>query len=153
MKKFILSLVAVACFAFAGISQDKGEIKFGAGINLWDLDQIGLQGKAVYGISDQLNLGGMFTYFLSDFIDIEFDANVQYTGLDVSDSFKLNPLAGLSYISFGGDDFFGVSLNTTSLHIGASFLFVLESGTTIYVDPILILDSGSGLNLNAGILF
>ena len=151
MKKFLLSLIAVACFAFVGQSQDQGDIKFGVGLNLFDIsDAVGIQGKAIYGLSEQLDLSGAFTYWLDDFIDFEIDANVQYKGLNVSESFKLQPLAGLSMTRFSA---LGFGTTNTALHIGASFRFVLESGMTVYAEPIIIIDDGSGINIAGGILF
>ena len=156
MKKVLLSLFAVTCFCFTISAQDEGAFRFGAGVQLFDIsDAVGLQGKAVYGLNETLDLSGAFTYWLKDGIDFSIDANVQYKGLDVSDSFKLQPLAGLTYLktpsvstqfgTFGG--------STTSIHIGASFRFVLEGGTTIYAEPILLLDDGSPINISGGILF
>jgi hypothetical protein len=156
MKNFLLSLIAVACFAFAGNAQDQGEIKFGAGLNLFDIsDAVGIQGKAIYGLSEQLDLSGAFTYWLKDGIDWEIDANVQYKGLNVSESFKLQPLAGLTFLQLPSVTVAGVKFggSTTALHLGASFRFVLESGMTVYAEPIIIIDDGSGINIAGGILF
>jgi hypothetical protein len=151
MKKLILSLIAVTCFAFVGIAQDEGEIKFGAGLNTFDaFEAFGIQGKAIYGLNETLDLSGAFTFWLEDGLDWQIDANVQYKGLNVSESFKLQPLAGLSMTRFG---FAGFSTTNTALHIGGSFRFVLESGMTVYAEPIIVIDDGSGLNIAGGILF
>lgn len=158
MKKVLLSLFAVTCFYFTSSAQDEGQFRFGAGVQLYDIsDAVGLQGKAVYGLNETLDIGGAFTYWLKDFIQFSIDANVQYKGLDVSDSFKLQPLAGLTYlktesVNIGGG-FGTVGGSTTSIHIGASFRFVLEGGMTIYAEPILLLDDGSPINISGGILF
>ena len=145
MKKLLLSLVAVVCFSLS--SKAQGDVKFGAGIMLWDISEaIGLQGKALYGLNENLELSGAFTYILKDFIDFQIDANVQYRGLDVAESFKLQPLAGLTYIKFSG-------FSDTALHIGASFRLTLESGMDLYVEPTIVLNNGSGINIAGGILF
>ncbi|NNF33131.1 MAG: hypothetical protein HKN68_03435 [Saprospiraceae bacterium] len=157
MKKVLLSFFAVACFCFTSSAQDEGAFRFGAGVQLYDISEaVGIQGKAVYGLNETLDIGGAFTYWLEDFIQFSIDANVQYKGLDVSESFKLQPLAGLTYlktesVNLGG--FGSIGGSTTQLHVGASFRFVLEGGMTIYADPILILNDGSGVNISAGILF
>ena len=156
MKKVLLSLFAVLCFGFTSTAQDEGTFRFGAGVQLFDFDAFGIQGKAIYGLNETLDINGAFTYWLEDGYDFSIDANVQYKGLDVSESFKLQPLAGLTYfktesVSVPGVGTFGGS--TTSLHIGASFRFVLEGGTTIYAEPILLLDDGSPINISGGILF
>ena len=151
MRKILLSLFAFVCFAFSAQAQDEGEVVFGVGINLWDVaEEIGIQGKAIYGLNETLDLSGAFTYYLDDVLDFGIDANVQYKGLDVSDSFKLNPLAGLSIYRLGVA---GFSTTETAIHIGANFKFVLESGMTIYAEPMLLIDEGSGLNIAGGILF
>ena len=95
MKKVLLSLVAIICFSFSSTAQEEGQFVFGAGVQLWDFDEFGVQGKAIYGLNETLDIGGAFTYYFSDFFDFSIDANVQYKGLDVSDDFKLQPLAGL----------------------------------------------------------
>jgi hypothetical protein len=158
MKKVFLSFFAIACFCFTSSAQEEGAFRFGAGVQLFDISEaVGLQGKAVYGLNETLDIGGAFTYWLEDFIQFSIDANVQYKGLDVSDSFKLQPLAGLTYLKTESIDIGGgfgtIGGSTTSLHIGASFRFVLEGGMTIYADPILILDDGSPINISGGILF
>ena len=145
MKKQLFFFVMLLFCA----SMVSGQFRFGGGAQFqFDGSFFGLQGKTVYEINETFDASGAFTFFLDDVASWELDLNAQYKGLDVSESFKLYPMAGLSMFRVS---VFGFGGTTTSLHIGASLRFPQDK-FEIYVEPKFIFN-GSSLAVSGGILF
>jgi len=127
-----------------------GQFHFGAGVQLFDFDALGIQGKAFYEYDDTWRGVGSFTFYLDEFADFAIDLDAQYKLLDVSDNFNIAPLAGLTFFRASA---FGVSDTSVGLNLGAFLDFDLD-GKHLYGEPkFVILDGNSGLVLSAGIFF
>ncbi len=146
MKKQLFLFVTLLFCA----SMVSGQFRFGGGAQFnIEASAFGLQGKAVYEINETIDATGAFTFFLDDVYSWELDLNAQYKGLDVSESFKLYPMAGLSMLRVSVLGIVGGT--TTSLHIGASFRFPQDK-FEIYAEPKFVFN-GSSLVISGGVIF
>lgn len=147
MKKvFILVLFLSGLF----VSESDAQFRFGAGVDVWLEGEttLGIQGKAIYDIQENLGLNGSLTYYLSDLLDYSLDVAVQYTVIN-GESLKLSPLAGFDMTRVS---FLGLGSTNTALQVGA-LLELPIGGMNAYIEPKLIIDDGSALVISGGVMF
>lgn len=120
---------------------------------LFDGSVFGIQGKAVYNINDDWGAAGAFTYHLEDFINYTIDLDAQYKALEVSESFNLAPIAGLSITSFDTFGIAGVSGTDTGINLGAFITFGSEDSLNFYVEPKIVIGGGDGFAVSGGVMF
>ena len=149
MKK----LLFIALIISSSLTISAQKLDFGAGIQFFDLDVFGIQGKALYGFNEKIDVAGTFTFYFHEFLDFGIDFDGQYKLLNVSDKFNLYPIAGIN-ISRASVDIFGISSSDTNVgfNLGAMFDFVLDK-YRIYAEPKIIITDGTPFNVSAGILF
>ena len=142
MKNILLIFVFISAFSYLSDAQ----LRFGAGANLWleGKATIGLQGLAVYSVTDEIDVEGAFTYYLGDFPNYGVDIIGRYNLMTLGEDIKFAPLAGFNYTDAG---FF----NFTSFQIGANFEKPI-GGLTIFLEPRIVF-SGSTFQMNAGVIF
>lgn len=143
MKNAILTLVLSFLCLNVGFSQ----FNLGAGGQLITDDTIfGIQGKALFEINDQFDAAGTFTFHLDDNADWTIDLDAHYTLLEISESFNIAPLAGLSITSEPGNTAVG-------LNLGGFFDFIMgEKERHIYIEPKVILGGVSSFVISAGLM-
>lgn len=146
MKSLRNTIFALIFSALSFTSMD-AQFQFGAGASviLESPTTFGVQGRALYGLNEQFDIAGSFTYWLRTGIDFSFDVNAHYNLLTFGEGIALAPIAGINYLSTG----FGSNIG---INVGAHFK-VPTGGMTIYLEPKLIFDNGSILVLSGGVLF
>lgn len=146
MKNNLFKVIIFCFFSTTAFSQ----FHFGAGVQLFDFDAFGIQGKAFYEYDNTWRGVGSFTLYLDEFADFSIDLDAQYKLLDVSDNFNLAPLAGITILRASA---FGFSDTSVGINLGAFLDFDLD-GKHLYGEPkFVIVDGNSGLVLSAGIFF
>ncbi len=147
MKRLLFVFAFISC---SFLSQTSAQLQFGAGVDLWleGNTAIGVQGKVLYGFTDQIRGNSSFTYYLGDFPTWSLDIGAQYDLID-GETFKLAPLVGIDMTNI---DLGFISSTSTNLQVGV-FMEIPLSGMNLYVEPKLILGNGSGLVVSAGVLF
>lgn len=142
MKKYLLILAVVMSSSVIGF----GQFHFGAGGQLISNGTIfGVQGKTLYQINETFDASGTFTYHLGSSLDWTIDLDAHYTILEISDSFHISPLAGLSITSAVD--------NKVGLNVGGIIDFIAgEKEKRVYIEPKVILGGVSSFVLSGGIL-
>ena len=142
MKKLLL-----ACSLVFGLSVSmQAQLAFGVGAQYtpgFD-GTFGLQGKALVGISDKLDISPSFTYFFSNQADYAIDADLHYNLLVVGEAFSLSPFAGINYLA--GTD------NNIGFNLGLSLQVKTEDGA-IYLEPKYMVDNFEDFVFTAGYFF
>ena len=150
MKKILALCLFMGCFMFSGNAQS---FKFGAqGQLLFDGSFFGVGGKGHYTFNDQFAGQASFTYYFEEVTVWTLDLDVHYSGFNIGDveSFRLTPFAGLNIFNVS---VFGVSANTTNLNLGINGTMPLGDSLEFFVEPKIILGSGSTLAIAAGVYF
>jgi hypothetical protein len=144
MIRFLTISVLLLFCTLEGFSQ----FKVGAGANLiFDGGSLGIGGRGHYTVNEDFAAQGSFHYYLESFSLWNIDLDVHYDGFEIGDleGFRLTPFAGLNII--GG---VGSSVN---LNIGIQGLTPLTESLDLYIEPKLIIGSGSSLAIAAGVYF
>ncbi len=147
MKQVLLTAVLLFFF-FASSAQTK----FGAGgvLNLDNINSIGVQGKVHYTINEDFAGQGSFTYYFEDFTLWALDLDAHYSGFDLSlGDFVIRPFAGLQIIRASVAGFGNSDVNINIGVNGTKDLGNLE----LYIEPKLVIGSGSALNIAGGVYF
>lgn len=122
------------------------QFQFGAGASLIvDGTTFGVQGKALYGLTEKIDASGTFTYFLDAGGLYTFDIDGHYNLLTIGENIQLNPFAGLQIAGGFGD-------TDMNINVGAHFRIPMGDKMVLYAEPKFVI-SGSELTISAGILF
>lgn len=146
------------CFAFATASVSFGQLHFGAGGSLLDLDAIGVQGKVMMDLEEQIGKpvdgAATFTYYFREFgneFAIDFDAH--YRLLTLAEDIDFAPIAGLQ-IARIRRTVGTFSSNDTDIRINLGGHFNIPiSGFNVYAQPKITLGGFNAFTLAAGIMF
>ncbi len=146
MKKLLLSVViCLSAFSFC-----QAQVQFGGGLQYLKPSggsSIGIGATAIIPLNENFDIKPSFHYFFEEFTLYAIDADVQYTGLVLNESVRLNPFAGLNL--FGGD-----LDSTLGINLGLSVIAPINETLDLYVEPKLILISDlDGFAISAGVLF
>lgn len=143
MKKFVSILFLCTYCWLSGYSQ----LSFGLGGN-YVTDNggaFGISGKALLGLSDNIDVAPTFTYWLADDVDYTIDADIHYRLLNISDNVILNPLAGINITKRGTTDI--------GLNLGASFRYQMNDGGAVFIEPKYVFDVFNSLVIGFGYYF
>ena len=155
MKKIITIAALVMAFGMTGMAQ----FKFGAGAQLiTNGGAFGVGGKGHYTITDEWAGQGSFHIMFDEAANWTLDLDAHYSGFDIGDveGFSLAPFAGINIISFGGGNIAGVNLPSftdTNINLGINGTLPISDGLSVYIEPKIILGSGSGFVIGAGVYF
>lgn len=145
MKK--LFLMTVMCFLFT--QYGKAQLNFGAGaVFIPSGTVLGVQGKAVYGINDKIDIAADLTYFLPklEVTTISLNADVHYNFMMIGGDKPLYGLGGLNYSRFS---FGGFSDSYIGLNLGAGIML-----NQIFIETKYLFQEGGGdIVFSAGYLF
>lgn len=149
MKRYTLTLFTLLVLTTISF----GQLKFGAGVSLLDVEFFGVQGKALMDLEEAtgqpLDGAATFTYYFNEVIDWSIDLDAHYRLLTFGEDIALAPLAGLQIARAG---FAGIGSTDIGLNLGANFTIPLES-FTLYAQPKLIFGGFDSFTIAAGILF
>ena len=148
MKKTKNVLIATALFLSA--FSMSAQVQFGAGVSLFLDNQsaFGVQGRALYSVSEDIDIAGGFTFYFNDVYDYAIDFNAHYNLLTLGENIEFAPLAGINIFRIS---VLGFGATNTSLQIGGFFKIPTDN-ITFYAEPKIILDGGSFV-ISGGVLF
>ena len=148
MKK--LSTAVLILFVTLCTYNLNAQVNFGVGLSaiLEGNSALGVQGRALYAVSEDVDLSGQFTYYFEEFTDYALDFNAQYELLTIGDNITFAPLAGINILRVS---VLGVGATNSSVQIGGVFTIPTD-GLTFYAEPKIILD-GSAFVIAGGIMF
>ncbi len=156
MKRIVTIIACVFAFSFAAEAQ----FKFGAHAQLLTGGggSFGVGARGHYQINDDFAGQASFTYYLEDYTAWALDLDVHYSGFDLGDveSFSLTPFAGLNIYNVSVDTGlpgFDFGLSSTNINVGINGTMPLSGRLSLFVEPKLVLGSGSGFVLTAGVYF
>ncbi|MEM9548362.1 MAG: hypothetical protein AAGA77_20430 [Bacteroidota bacterium] len=147
MKHLLLTTVLLFFF-FASSAQTK----FGAGgvLNLDNLNSIGVTGKVHHTFDDDFAGQGSFVYYFEDITLYAIDLDVHYSGFDIAlGDFAIRPFGGLNIFRISVGGFGDTDIN---LNLGVSGTKDLGS-VELFIEPKIIIGSGSALNIAGGVYF
>lgn len=146
MKQVLLTTVLLFFF-FASSAQ----FKFGAGGALnFDGTSLGVTGKGHYTVNEEFAGQGSFTYYFENVTLWALDLDVHYSGFELEAAeFVISPFAGLNFFHV---EVLGFGDTSTNLNIGVNATKDLGS-LQLFIEPKLILGSGSSLNVAGGVYF
>jgi len=147
MKKIILTIVIVL-----GVSQfAKAQTDVGAGVLVGAYNNLAIEAKANFNVTDDISVSPSFDYFL---VDSDFDYTMFMVSADghynfeVSDGFTAYPLLGLNYFNISGNGYsFGTGIG---LNIGGGATYSLSDSMKLYAEAKYV---RSGFGLSAGLMF
>ena len=88
--------------------QEKGDMAAGVSlvggkyVDTFNGVDIGLGVRFQYNVTDPIRLDGQFNYYFGEYAPLDFSVNAHYL-INVMPKLNVYPLAGLSFIAFGGD--------------------------------------------------
>jgi hypothetical protein len=150
MKRYTLTLFTLLVLTTISF----GQLRFGAGLSLLDVDAIGVQGKVLLDLEERtgqpIDGAGTFTYYFRDgFTQWAIDIDAHYRLAVIAESIELDPIAGLQFARVG--TVFG-SGNEIGINLGANFTIPIES-FIVYAQPKFTIGGFDALTISAGILF
>ncbi len=148
MKKTLLLLICVFAMGYSAQAQ----FKIGAGASLLD-GFFGVGAKAHNSFSEDFAGQASFHYYFESVVTVyTIDLDVHYSGFDIGDveSFALTPFAGLNFFRAGVS---GFGATTTNLNVGVNGTMPLTDTLDLYIEPKLIIGSGSSFGIAAGVYF
>lgn len=154
--KLVNNLCALLVLLFVATTA-QAQLSVGGGLGYgFDIEALGIQGRAVYGITDQIRGQADFTYFLEGTDGVtswEFNVNGNYM-LTSSGGFDIYALAGLNFAHVTVDlGPFGNASNTdTGLNIGAGAQMGLSDNLNFFGEAKFSLGGSDQLFLGAGVL-
>lgn len=145
MKKLIL-----ASFLFiASLSCVQAQFQYGAGLTLQlDNSYFGINGRASFHVNEQFKgiVGATYFFEKNNISLLVFDADVHYKLLEIVESIRFHPFAGLSLTNGGGK-------NDIGLNLGAHFDVKVNDNLDIFLEPKLAINGLSSLVFTAGTMF
>lgn len=147
MKKILLTIAIIL-----GISPFvKAQTDVGAGILLGAYNNLAVEAKANFNVTDAISISPSLDYFL---VDSSYDYTMFLISADghynfeVSEDFTAYPLVGLNYFNISGE---GYSWGTgIGLNIGGGATYSLSDSMKLYAEAKYI---RTGFGLSAGVLF
>ena len=154
MKRILTLAICVFALSFSASAQ----FKFGPqAALLTDGSFFGVGGKGHYTFNEDFAGQASFTYYFEEFTVWTLDLDVHYSGFEIGDveSFRLTPFAGLNIFNVSVDTGlgFGVSGSTTNLNLGMNGTMPIGESLEFFVEPKIIIGSGSGFGIAAGVYF
>lgn len=124
-----LLTTSIALFLLLLTTETRAQLSIGPGIAFGtDVDELGIQVRGIYSITDQWRAGADIIYYLDsikDFSIWEINLNAQYVFTDAA-QLKAYALAGFNILLFS-DSFFGENSTSTeaglNLGVGGQYLF------------------------------
>lgn len=131
---------------FTTITLSNAQFELGAGASLiLDGTTFGVQGKALYGLSEKIDASGTFSYFLDSGGLYTIDLDAHYNLMTIGSNIELNPFAGLQMAGGFGD-------TDMNINVGAHFRIPVGDNLLFYAEPKWVI-GGSDLIISAGLMF
>lgn len=145
MKKiFFACSLAIFCTTFC-----QAQFQYGGGVTLkLDDSEFGLNGRASFHVNEQYKgiLGATYFFGNGAGSGLVLDADVHYKLVELAESVRFHPFAGLSFVTGGNSTDIGIN-------IGAHFDVKVNDGLDIFLEPKLAISGLSSLVFTAGTMF
>lgn len=123
------------------------QINVGVGLTyIENNNQIGLQGKALLGLSDNWGISAGGDYILSKDIAFDINADAHYR-FDIGQNGKIHPLAGLNFTKYPDNSDIDIGLN-----FGVFAAMPIQDRFKLYIEPKVIIGGLKSFVISAGVM-
>lgn len=153
MNKVMLQVFFIPILFVTALGSAQGQAMLGGGIAYGaDVEEMGLQARALYGVSDRINVSADVIYYLDgieNFSYYEFNVNAQYEFYESGD-FSAYGLAGFNYFGF---TVLGLEGSDSGLNLGAGAYYEIGNSISAFGELKHAIGGSEQFLLAAGLLF